>query len=112
METRDGAQEGTPLIPKGIIVPPAKPIVLRDYPVLDRQSVIRNPEKYVLSIESHQGSHGSKGLVRAVLIMRDAGRTMNQTFEYLRDVWNKPPRVIPPWGDREIAHAIERHFQL
>src|SRR5205814_3733632 len=77
-----------------------------------RASAIVCPEKYVLSIESHQGSNGSAGLVRAGCVMRDAGRTPDETLEYLLTVWNQPPRVTPPWSSREIAYAVRRHFNL
>ena len=79
-------------------------------PVRARASRIVCPEKYVLSIESHQGSNGSAGLVRAVSVMRDAGRTPAETLEYLLTVWNQPPRVTPPWSSREVEHAIRRHY--
>lgn len=101
-----------PTIPEGIITVPKREIILSNHPALTRPSVIRNPEKYVLSVTSHQGSFGSRGLVRAVLILRDAGKTMQEAFAYLKEVWNQPPRVVPPWSDHEIAKCIERHYQL
>ena len=71
---------------------------------------IRNVERYVLKIESHQGSNGSAGLVRAVIRMKEAGRSAQQTFEYLSEVWNKEPRVTPPWSHEEIARCVSRFF--
>lgn len=72
---------------------------------------IRNPEAYVLRVESHQGSNGSSGLVRAVCVMRDAGRSAQETFDFLKSDWNQPPRVTPPWSVQEIEHAIRRHYK-
>jgi hypothetical protein len=72
---------------------------------------IKNPEAYVLRVESHQGSNGSAGLVRAVCVMRDAGRSAQQTLDYLLSVWNQPPRVTPAWSVQEIEHAIKRLFK-
>jgi len=75
-----------------------------------RTGAVRDPERYVLCIGSHQGSNGSAGLVRAVCVLRDAGRTARETCEYLVNVWNRPPRVIPPWSVIEIERAVRRHF--
>ena len=72
--------------------------------------LVRNPEAYVLHVVSHEGNNGSAGLVRAVCVFRDAGKTAQETFDYLTKVWNQPPRVVPPWSDKEIAHCVRRHF--
>jgi hypothetical protein len=71
---------------------------------------IRHPEAYCLQITSHQGANGSAGLVRAVCVLRDAGRSAHEALEFLTRVWNVPPRVTPPWSEAEIAYAIRRHF--
>lgn len=71
---------------------------------------IRHPEAYCLRIASHQGANGSAGLVRAVCVLRDAGRSAHEAFEFLTREWNVPPRVTPPWSEAEIAYAIRRHF--
>jgi hypothetical protein len=70
---------------------------------------IRFPEAYCLRIESVQGSNGSRGLVRVVSVMRDAGRTRQQTFEFIKTVWG-PACCRPEWSDAEIWHCIDRHF--
>jgi Bifunctional DNA primase/polymerase, N-terminal len=75
------------------------------------RSDVKNPEAYCLRVKSVQGSNGSKGLVRVVCVMRDAGRTPQQTFDYVRHVWG-PICSYPEWADHEIWHAIRRHFGL
>ncbi len=77
--------------------------------VRDSLSRIANPEAYCLKIPSVQGQNGSKGLVRVVCVMRDAGRTPEQTLAFLRDVWNAQC-AVPPWSEGEIVYAINRHF--
>lgn len=77
----------------------------------ESRSQIRNPRAYALRIESHQGANGSAGLVRAVCVMRDAGMSSQETFDFLVSEWNREPRVTPPWSEAEIARAIQRHFQ-
>ena len=69
-----------------------------------------HPEAYCLRIESHQGCNGSAGLVRAVCVLRDAGKSAQEVFEFLTRVWNVPPRVTPPWSEAEVAYAVRRHF--
>jgi Bifunctional DNA primase/polymerase, N-terminal len=72
------------------------------------QGSIRFPERYCLRIESIQGQNGSRGLVRVVCVLRDAGRSPEQIFDYVKRVWG-PACSVPEWSDREIAHCIERH---
>jgi hypothetical protein len=69
---------------------------------------IRFPEQYCLKIESVQGQNGSRALVRVVAILRDAGRSPEQIFDYVKNVWN-PACARPEWSDAEIRHCIERH---
>jgi hypothetical protein len=71
---------------------------------------VRQPEAYCLRIESHQGANGSAGLVRAVCVLRDAGRSVHEALEFLTREWNVPPRVTPPWSEAEVAYAVRRHF--
>lgn len=75
------------------------------------EGTIRFPEKYCLSIASVQGQNGSRGLVRMVCVMRDAGRTPAQTLDYALTVWN-PTCADPPWSEHEIRHAIRRHYGI
>jgi len=72
------------------------------------QGRIRFPESYCLRIKSIQGQNGSRGLVRAVCVLRDAGRSSQQIFEFLKGVWG-PACCVPEWSDREILHCIERY---
>jgi hypothetical protein len=64
--------------------------------VRTRASRIVCPEKYALSIESHQGANRSAGLVRTIAVCRDASRTPQETLDFLVTEWNFPPRVSPP----------------
>jgi hypothetical protein len=40
--------------------------------------------------------------------MRDAGRTPEQIFDFIRAVWG-PSCCEPEWSDKEIWHCIRRH---
>lgn len=71
-------------------------------------SRIRSPESYCLKIQSVQGENGSRNLVRVVCVMRDAGRTPQQIFAFIEDVWG-PACCRPQWSEKEILHAIHRH---
>ena len=68
---------------------------------------IRNPERYCLRIASVQGQNGSRALVRVVSVMRDAGRTPDQIFAFVKTVWG-PACCRPEWSEREIRYCIER----
>jgi hypothetical protein len=50
-------------------------------------------------------------LVRAVRILRDAGRTPQQAFDFLATIWN-PRCAMPPWSANELSYAIRRHYRL
>lgn len=68
------------------------------------------PEQYCLKIRSVQGENGSRALVRVVCVLRDAGRTREQIFDFVKRVWG-PSCCRPEWSDREIRHCIGRHCQ-
>lgn len=74
------------------------------------QGRIKFPEQYCLRIPSIEGQNGSRGLVRVVCVLRDAGRTAKQIFEFVKHVWG-PACAVPEWSDREIEHCIRRHCQ-
>ena len=74
------------------------------------QGRIKFPEQYCLKIESVQGQNGSRALVRVVCVLRDAGRSPEQIFDFLNRVWG-PACARPAWTEREIRHCIERHCQ-
>jgi hypothetical protein len=74
-----------------------------------QRGTVRHPEAYVLRIASVQGQNGSAALVRAVCVMRDAGRSAHETATYLCGVWS-PACAVPPWSESEIVHAVRRHF--
>ncbi len=74
------------------------------------QGRITFPEPYCLKIESVQGQNGSRGLVRVVCVLRDAGRSPDQIFDFVKRVWN-PACARPEWSDAEIRHCVERHCQ-
>jgi hypothetical protein len=69
---------------------------------------IKFPERYCMQIESIQGQNGSRGLVRVVCILRDAGRNAAQIFDFVHRVWG-PACAVPEWSEREIRHCVERY---
>ncbi len=69
------------------------------------------PEQYCLRIKSVLGQNGSKALVRVVCVMRDAGRSPEDTFAFLFGVWN-PTCAVPEWSEGEIRYAIRRHYGI
>jgi hypothetical protein len=71
---------------------------------------IKFPERYCLKIQSVQGQNGSRGLVRVVCILREAGRSPGQIFDFVTQVWN-PACARPEWSEAEIRHCIQRHCQ-
>ncbi|HEX3147895.1 MAG TPA: bifunctional DNA primase/polymerase [Gemmataceae bacterium] len=60
------------------------------------QGSIRFPERYCLRIESVQGQNGSRGLVRVVYVMRDAGGPDNRPSTSSRKYGGR--RVVSPSG--------------
>jgi Bifunctional DNA primase/polymerase, N-terminal len=72
------------------------------------QGRIKFPERYCMRIQSVQGQNGSRGLVRVVCILRDAGRNAAQIFDFVQRVWG-PACAVPEWSEREIRHCIDRH---
>jgi hypothetical protein len=86
----------------------ARAVVTEGGVLPEGKGAIRFPEAYCLRIESVQGQNGSRGLVRVVCILRDAGRSATQIFDFVQRVWN-PACARPEWSDREILHCLERH---
>jgi len=73
------------------------------------QRRVRSVERYVMQIESIEGQGGSKGLVRAAAVCRDAEMSESEaTILLLR--WNQSERVRPAWSEKEIARAITRVY--
>lgn len=66
------------------------------------------PERYVLRIESVQGSNGSAALVRCIAVLRGCGWDRDRILAFVRDVWN-PACARPPWSAPEIEYAVNRH---
>jgi hypothetical protein len=74
------------------------------------RDIVRNVRGYLAKVHSIQGHGGSKGLVRAAAICRDAGMSQSEaTLELL--TWNQGPTVRPAWEPREIARAITNVFK-
>lgn len=89
----------------------ARPLLTREEVGPASQGDIRFPERYCLTITSVQGSNGSRGLVHMVCVMRDAGRTPDQTLHYALGPWNTAC-ADPLWSEEEIRHAIRRHYGI
>lgn len=64
------------------------------------------PEAYCMKILSIQGQNGSAALVRVVCILRDAGRSPQQTLDFLRQKWN------PVCAARRSLRVVARDFSL
>lgn len=77
----------------------------------EAQGSIKFPEQYCLKIQSIQGQNGSRALVRVVCVMRDAGRSAEETFAFIHGPWNAVC-AEPHWSDEEILHAIRRHYRI
>ena len=70
---------------------------------------VKNIDAYLAKIESHQGKHGSGGLVRAAARCRDANLSEAEAMAKLL-VWNAGPTVNPPWSVEELARAVTRVY--
>lgn len=68
------------------------------------------PEAYCMTVESEQGKNGSAKLVKVVITMRNAGRSVQETWDFLVK-WNAV-KANPPWSERELWHAVKRHYGL
>jgi hypothetical protein len=90
---------------------PAKPTAFDPTITQATHGRILNPEAYCMRIQSIQGQNGSRGLVRAVCVLRDAKRTPEQALRFLLGCWNDAC-ANPPWSEREILHAIRRHYRI
>lgn len=66
--------------------------------------------RYVMTIDSVQGQHGSHGLVRACAILRDAGFTEAEATVVLIE-WNRSGKAVPPWPLPQLTRAISRTYQ-
>ena len=71
---------------------------------------VTDVRSYLAKVESIQGQGGSRGLVRAAAICRDAGLTESEaTFVLIG--WNMGPTVQPPWTPQELARAITNVYR-
>jgi hypothetical protein len=86
-----------------------RPVARRMDDLPPGQGNILNPERYCLSIASVEGSNGSAGLWRVVSIMFEAGRTYEQAFDYVFNVWNRAC-AEPLWSEPEVRHAMNRRY--
>jgi len=86
----------------------ARSVVFHGEDLPEGQGPIRFPESYCLRIKSIQGQNGSRGLVRVVCVLSNAGRSAQQVFDFVKGVWG-PACCVPEWSDREILHCIDRH---
>ncbi len=71
---------------------------------------VRDIDSYLSRIESVQGEGGSRGLVRAVSVLRDAGLSEAEAMQKLM-LWNAGPTVRPPWTLEELGRAVTRTFR-
>jgi hypothetical protein len=71
---------------------------------------VYNVDAYLAHIESVQGQGGSRGLVRAAAVCRDAGLSEAEAMVSLIE-WNRGPTVKPAWTPKELARAVTRVFR-
>ncbi len=71
---------------------------------------VRDVDAYLACIESLQGEAGSRGLIRACSVLRDAGLSEAEAMRKLM-VWNVSPTVRPPWTLEELGRAVTRTFR-
>lgn len=69
---------------------------------------VRNVDAYLARIESVQGEGGSRGLVRAAAVCRDAGLPEAVAMEKLI-CWNRGAN--PPWSMEELGRAVTRVYR-
>jgi len=82
------------------LVPPPRPGISRN---------VRDAARYVMMIDSIQGKEGSRDLVRACAILRDAGFTEAQAMIVLLK-WNASGKAQPPWSPDELARACSNTY--
>jgi hypothetical protein len=68
---------------------------------------IRDPISYVMAIPSVQGNGGSKGLIKALAVLRDCGVAPTKAWEVINE-WNL--RAQPPWSEEELRRSYSRIF--
>lgn len=95
-----GLQELCPFPEELFLTPSTSKIITRN---------IKDVRAYLSKVESIQGRSGSRGLVRAAAICRDAGLSASEaTIELLE--WNDGPTVCPKWDHADIARAVTRTY--
>lgn len=70
---------------------------------------IHHVNAYLSRIESIQGNGGSRGLIRAAAVCRDAGLSEAEAMLKLL-WWNGLAVVCPPWLEAELARAVTRVY--
>ncbi len=74
------------------------------------REVIRNVDSYLSKIESVEGEYGSRGLMRACYVCRDAG--LNEAETMIRLIrWNESGNAKPPWDDAKLSRAVTNAFR-
>jgi hypothetical protein len=69
---------------------------------------VRNIQSYIRRIFSIQGQRGSDACFRVACILRDEGKTPEETLEYMLE-WNQEC-AIPPWSVKELLHKIHDSY--
>jgi len=78
-------------------------------PAITREEV-RDAVRYLMKIESVAGQEGSRGLVRACAILRDAGLSEAEAMVHLIEWQEKSGRVSPPWPLPALARALKNTY--
>jgi Bifunctional DNA primase/polymerase, N-terminal len=73
------------------------------------RELVTNVEAYLSKIESIQGQYGSRGLMRAIYVCRDAGLSQAETMIRLVR-WNET-NSLPAWSDNELLRAVSNAYK-
>lgn len=74
-----------------------------------RASPIRDITRWIMSVESIQGSRGSNQCFRVACRLVDAGLPWDEAWRWLC-YWNASGKAIPPWSEAELQHKLADAF--
>lgn len=106
---------GTPLSPSELPIIPSS-LVEKPRPVLPAFTVspthrgpIRNITRWIMGVESIQGSYGSNQCFKVACRLVDAGLSWNEAWRWMCH-WNASGKAIPPWSEAELRHKLADAF--
>ncbi len=106
---------GTPLSPSVLPTIPSS-LVERPRPIppvipdpSTRCGPIRDITRWIISVESIQGSCGSNQCFKVACRLVDAGLPWDEAWRWLCH-WNASGKAIPPWSEAELRHKLADAF--